>query len=123
MTVPQSVVDRVNQQPVNQHAKALLQQVGQKVEPSLVHLLQLLQWALASGEVVVCPNFYPSITENVEAMAGWAPQNALAFLLGQTTDEEAVSEAEVLQEGDPVSLAAFLLETLAGTFRSIAPMY
>jgi hypothetical protein len=122
MTDPQQELDRLNELPVNQHAKRLLQSEGESPDPSQLFLLQLCQWALRSGEVVVQRDPYPSLLDNLEAMSSWEPQASLAFLLGQTRDEEAVSQSQVLEHQDPASLALFLLQLMQQRLSQASPI-
>ena len=122
MIVPQSVTDRVNQLPVNQHARQLLQGAGQEPDPSLVHLFQLMQWALASGEVPLRPDLYSSLEANLQVLLGAHPQEALTFLLQQRPHEDLLSEEEILQQPDPVNLAALLFQVLQLRLQSANPV-
>jgi hypothetical protein len=119
MIVSQSLLDRVNQQAVNQHANRLLLKAGQRPDPSQVALLQLLAWGVESGEVPVLDQ-HPSLLDNLAVLLGAHPQEALDFLLKQGR-EDLVSEEEVLQENDPAHLAAFLAQVLALKLQQASP--
>jgi len=111
MIVSQSVTDRVNQQPINQHARALLQQVGVRPDPTLPYLLQLMRWALESGEVKPKEALRSLLETNLEVLEAADPREALPFLL-ELNGEDLLSEREILAEEDPVALAEALWETL-----------
>ena len=110
MIAPQQEYDRLNDQAVNQHAKRLLESVGESPDPSSLYLLQLCQWGLMSGVVDLSQG--QSVRDNLEAMETWQPQNVLSFLLGESEEEQEVSESEVLSFQEAEDLAAFLLQLL-----------
>jgi hypothetical protein len=120
MTDEQSEVDRVNRQPLGRHVRNLLLKAGVSPEGGQVHLLQLLQWALDSGQLKVPPQSQGlRLSERLEALNSTHPQEAMDYLLSWSPEEEGLPERELLAEQDPVFLARMVLENLAFQVRLV----
>jgi len=67
----------LNTLPINQKAKEMLEQVGEKTTHHALYIIQLAKWGYEKGGIFV----ESSVCETVEAMFDWRPQRLVNFLM------------------------------------------
>lgn len=93
-----------NRTEVNQLAKEALAKVGEKPAPGKLYWLQLVRWALSSGNLV---GFNHHLLLFLELLEGSAPKAVMGFLEGNERDQRLKSVAS--EKGNPVDLSRLLL--------------
>ena len=109
----------MNKNPINLRAKFLLQQVKQTPDPSMLYLLQLAMWALATGEVKVDwvqnKNAAGELRDLLDQMLGMNPEKIMDLLTKQGPDEWTpwITLPEMTQLRTAAETAQYLMERMA----------
>ena len=105
-------MDEQNALPINQAAKRLLEQAGERPDPGGLYLVQLIQWGLEVQEVR--SSLRDRIYEVAERLEALKPEQAMKFLLEPADgdpDERAMFPAD-LEGLSPEDAAAEVIELL-----------
>ena len=80
---------KLNQEPLNQQAKRLLELAGEDPNPDCLYLLQLAVWGLESREVGKPEQEREMLLEKVYRLMDWPnPEKAFRYLLDNRDDPE-----------------------------------
>lgn len=112
-----------NRRGLNALARMKLEEVNQPTSPDSLYSLQLMKWALDSGEVEVHPDRQPDLPEQVEAMLGWSQDNAQRFLLGEADAAEELVDQREFRAATPPQAAAMLIQHLHEQMVERVPEY
>ena len=105
-------MDEQNALPINQEAKRALEQAGERLDPTILHLLQVASWGLENLPV---PDQYRGrMREVVDQLTGLEPEKAMALLLelGWNNPEEVLLDHEDLEGLDLEEAASEVIELL-----------
>ena len=105
-----------NKHPLNQRAKQALELARQPVDHNLVHSVQLMLWALDSGQSEYLQGMNPMLRQQVESLVIWPQEDVRLFLLRNLEptprgpveadpDHDDLIKAEELSEMSPVEMA------------------
>lgn len=102
--------------PLEVKVRQLLKQVGVAPMWGVSPLVQLMEWAMQSGEVEIYPELVTAHHQMLDQMYGWTPQEVCQLLLRPWDDpEDDVADAVRVEELDglrPGEVAAELLDLL-----------
>lgn len=76
-------IEELNNQPINQKAKEMLEGAGEEPDPGCLHCVQLARWALDHGFFCV----EDAVLETIKAMSEWRPARLMNFLLQDGSTE------------------------------------
>jgi hypothetical protein len=102
-----------NSQPLNQEAKRLLQQTGEKIDPDLLYVLQLMEWAILEGKHGLPRSYKIDVRAMVENMMGMSHAVVMKFLTEDLENEDDVRvTADELLDTTPEEAAQILIQAL-----------
>lgn len=111
-----------NRHPLNSLCRLKLGQAKAEASPSFLYALQLMEWAVESGQAEIHPDRQPDLSDQVSAMLGWKPDNAMWFLLGDPSEDSPIDLRE-FQKLSPDQAATTLLDQLHRRMIEKVPEY
>lgn len=104
--------DPLNNLPINQESKRLLEQAGETPDPSLLYALQLIQWAILEGKHGLPRAVKISLRGHVESLLVMDSKRVMDFLTQGDDPDEVRLTAEELLGATPEEAAETLIEAL-----------
>lgn len=110
-------IDLLNLNPINKKAKAMLQRLGEIVEPSCLHAVQLALWGIEKG----CLEADRTVVETVHAMVQWRPVRLMNFFI--TNGDGAFDVTGWESAETPIDMARAILVEIDGKTFQHFPCY
>jgi hypothetical protein len=110
-------IDLLNLNPINEKAKTMLQRLGEIVEPSCLHAVQLALWGIEKGGLDVDS----AVVETVRAMPLWGPVRLMNFFIVAHDGEFSVTGWEAAET--PADMARAVLAEIDGKTFQHFPCY
>ncbi len=112
----------LNNDPINQRAKALLVARGETLYPDILYLLQLLQVCVERNMGSINPDRRLNLLEHTKLLQTWKAASAWALLVGKNPEQEAMLHLEDL-EGPFDGVAWRLIHQLNSRLEETVPGY
>jgi len=110
-------MELLNLLPFNQKARAMLEALGEPIDETCLHPVQLAAWAITTGRLEADQ----ALLETLHAMTAWSPERIrIFFMISPDEAPRAPSWAEA-QEAE--HMAALVLEEIASKMALHFPWY